>query len=111
MKVDQIQLGLPPEMILLIRISSAAGNTQHLLVSAAASRVTVRRREQTVPGRIFVPFLILYGTCYVRHLVPPDCIMNGPAGESQRVTHASFRDTLIINHPLITHLLFVLILF
>ena len=30
MKADQIQLALPPERILLIRISSGAGNTQHL---------------------------------------------------------------------------------
>lgn len=70
MKADQIQLALPPEMILLIGISSAAGNAQHLLASASASWVTVRRGEQTVPGRLFVPFLILYGTCYARHL---DC--------------------------------------
>lgn len=72
MKADQIQLALPPEMILLIRISSGAGNTQHLLAFASASWVTVRRGEQTVPRRHFVPFLILYGTCYVRHL---DCAL------------------------------------
>ena len=70
MKADQIQLALPPEMILLIGISSGAGNTQHLLASASASWVTVRRGEQTAPGRLIVPFLILYGTCYVRRL---DC--------------------------------------
>ena len=68
MKADQIQLALPLEMILLIGISSGAGDTQHLLASASASWVTVRRGEQTVPGSPFVPFLILYGTCYVRHL-------------------------------------------
>lgn len=66
MKADQIQLALPPEMILLIRISSGAGNAQHLL--ASASWVTVRRGEQTVPGRLFVPFLIPCSTCYVGHL-------------------------------------------
>lgn len=70
MKADHIQLALPPEMLLLIRISSGAGNTQHLFASASASWVTVRRGEQTVPVRLFVPFLILYGTCYVWHL---DC--------------------------------------
>lgn len=92
-------------MILLIRISSGAGNTQHLLASASvsASWVTVRRGEQTVPGSLFVPFVILYGTCYERHL---DCVefcltaSRTVPWESQHVTQASSRDTLIINHPL-----------
>lgn len=113
MKADQIQLALPPEMILLIRISSGAGNTQHLLASASASAswVTVRRGEQTVPGRLFVPFLILCSTCYVRHL---DCAefhltaSRTAPWENQHVTQASSRDTLIINLPLITYLLIIM---
>lgn len=52
MESDQTQLALPPEMILLIRISSGAGSTQHLLASAAASWVKLCRGEQTVPGRL-----------------------------------------------------------
>lgn len=67
MKADQIQLALPLEMILLIKISSGAGNTQHLLVSVSASRVTVRRGEQIAPGHPSVLVLILYGTCYAMH--------------------------------------------
>ncbi len=110
MKADQIQLALPPEMILLIGISSGARNTQHLLASASASWVTVRRGEQTVPVRLFVPFLILYGTCYVRRL---DCAEFRPTASavflrgSQHVTRASSGDKLIVNHPPNSHLLFV----
>lgn len=110
MKADQIQLASPPEMILLMRISSGAGNTQHLL-AAYASWATARRGEQTVPGCLFVPLLILYGTCYERHL---DCAMFHPAAlwlapwEIPWSTKASSRDTLIIDHPL-TNLVIVMV--
>lgn len=109
MKADQIQLALPLEMIPLIGISSGAGNTQHLLASASASWVTVRRGEQTVPGSLFVPFLILYGTCYVRHLdwVPPDCVVSGPEGRPIRHTCLLWRH---INHDII-HLICSLLWF
>ncbi len=99
MKADHIQLALPPEMILLIRISSGAGNTEHLFASASASWVTVCRGEQTVPGRFFVPFLILYSTCYIWHL---DCAKfrltaswNSPVEKSTRHTGLLWRH---INH-------------
>ncbi len=112
MKADQIQLALPPEMILLIGISSGARNTQHLLASASASWVTVRRGEQTVPGRHFVPVLILYGTCYARRLDCAEFRLTASATVlqgSQHVSRASSGDILIISHPLHTHLLIVII--
>lgn len=107
MKADQIQLALPPEMILLIRISSGAGNTQHLPLPPGWQ--CAEGNKQCL-GASPSPSLTLHSTCYMRHL---DCAEFRLAAswmslwESQHVTQAPSRDALIINHPLNTHLLIV----
>lgn len=93
-------MALPPEMILLIGISSGAGNAQHLL--ASASGATVRGGEQTEPGRPSVPFLLLYGTCRERRL---DYLDERSVWESQHVTRATASDILIVTPPINTHLI------
>lgn len=80
----------PWRWFLLIRMNSGAGNTQHLLASAAASWVTASRRERTVLGCLFVLFPILCSTCYVRHLVLSDRQREQSPGGSRCVIKEAF---------------------